>query len=269
MKKGFTLAEVLITLGIIGVIAALTAPALIQNAGSAKIGPTLAKAVTTFELANQNMINQVNAPNINAIAGKDTGVYISGLSNFMKVSVYNDSGSSLYKNLLKDYNGAEYSGGGSQIYANDINNALSKGTYAMTRDGLLYVLSMRDLSNLKPQQQSNPNWMNGGSMIDLEAWQRYNELVAQNNTSEAGTVLIDINGKKEPNRIGKDAFVFILMQDGTLRPYGGNQWNTKTEADNKAYNWQNGTKDKCNETEVTSGWTCAGSIYENDLKVIY
>ena len=31
MKKGFTLAEVLITLGIIGVVAALTLPSLIQN----------------------------------------------------------------------------------------------------------------------------------------------------------------------------------------------------------------------------------------------
>ena len=39
MKKfGFTLAEVLITLDIIGVVAALTAPALVQNAGSAQIG---------------------------------------------------------------------------------------------------------------------------------------------------------------------------------------------------------------------------------------
>ena len=31
MKKGFTLAEVLITLGIIGVVAAMTLPTLMQN----------------------------------------------------------------------------------------------------------------------------------------------------------------------------------------------------------------------------------------------
>ena len=31
MKRGFTLAEVLITLGIIGVVAALTLPSLIDN----------------------------------------------------------------------------------------------------------------------------------------------------------------------------------------------------------------------------------------------
>ena len=45
IKKGFTLTELLITLGIIGVVAALTAPALNINANNAKAGPALAKAV--------------------------------------------------------------------------------------------------------------------------------------------------------------------------------------------------------------------------------
>ena len=45
-KKGFTLAEVLITLGIIGVVAALSTPALIQHAASAKTGPSLARGIS-------------------------------------------------------------------------------------------------------------------------------------------------------------------------------------------------------------------------------
>ena len=52
MKKGFTLAEVLITLGVIGVVAALTLPNLLENTTTAQIGPKLAKAVTNFEQAN-------------------------------------------------------------------------------------------------------------------------------------------------------------------------------------------------------------------------
>ena len=56
MKQGFTLAEVLITLGIIGVVAALTAPALVQNAGNAKVGPTLTKVVPTLENAHEQML---------------------------------------------------------------------------------------------------------------------------------------------------------------------------------------------------------------------
>ncbi len=75
MKKfGFTLAEVLITLGIIGVIAAITLPTLMTDTQSAQIGPKLAKAVAMFEQANEAMLNENSvdtltdgdlAPNIN------------------------------------------------------------------------------------------------------------------------------------------------------------------------------------------------------------
>ena len=67
MKKfGFTLAEVLITLGIIGVVAALTAPALTKNTGQAKIGPTLAKFVNTFETATEQYMNDKNIDRLSA-----------------------------------------------------------------------------------------------------------------------------------------------------------------------------------------------------------
>ncbi len=56
-RKGFTLAEVLITLTIIGVVAALTAPALVNNAGFARVGPSLAKFVNTFEIATESMMH--------------------------------------------------------------------------------------------------------------------------------------------------------------------------------------------------------------------
>lgn len=284
-KKGFTLAEVLITLGIIGVVAALTAPALIQNTGSAKVGPTLAKAVTTFEVANQNMFNAIDVTGIKGIAsaaGKhgqtayNSSMYIDNLSNYMKMSAFTDaanttSGEKLYKDMLKNYNGATYTTGGSELYVHDLSSALaSNNSYAMTRDGLLYVIAMRDLGALIDEKNNEQN-ENGEYIINSASkfQEMYNRIMALNNPSEVGTVLIDINGKKEPNRIGKDAFVFVLMQDGSLRPFGGNKWSTKSDSDNKAYNWRNGTADKCNETEITSGWTCAGSVFENNLKVIY
>ena len=50
MKKrfGFTLAEVLITLGIIGVVAAMTIPTLIQNTNSAKFSAQFKKDISTL-----------------------------------------------------------------------------------------------------------------------------------------------------------------------------------------------------------------------------
>lgn len=53
LRRGFTLAEVLITIGIIGVVAALSTPAIMQNTQNAKIGPQLAKLSTTVETGIQ------------------------------------------------------------------------------------------------------------------------------------------------------------------------------------------------------------------------
>ena len=57
-KKGFTLAEVLITLGIIGVVAALTIPTLIQNYKKREVETSLEKIYTTVNQAikKQNLI---------------------------------------------------------------------------------------------------------------------------------------------------------------------------------------------------------------------
>ena len=56
-KTAFTLAEVLITLGIIGVVAALTLPSVIQ---SYKEKETVAKLKKTYSILNQAMANAVN-----------------------------------------------------------------------------------------------------------------------------------------------------------------------------------------------------------------
>lgn len=56
-KTAFTLAEVLITLGIIGIVVALTLPSLIQ---SYREKETVAKLKKTYSILNQAMVNAVN-----------------------------------------------------------------------------------------------------------------------------------------------------------------------------------------------------------------
>ena len=51
MKKAFTLAEVLITLGVIGVVAAMTLPSLIQKHNEKVIVTQLKKVYSTFSQA--------------------------------------------------------------------------------------------------------------------------------------------------------------------------------------------------------------------------
>ena len=95
MKKfGFTLAEILISLGIIGVISALTMPTLFTNTSNAKIGPTLAKAVSAFEQANMMMLNDAEAdsledagmlsPDDNMMQDGIMIPYLDRLQNFLK-----------------------------------------------------------------------------------------------------------------------------------------------------------------------------------------
>lgn len=65
MKKfGFTLAEVLVTLGIIGVISALVLPTFTSSTQRAKIGPKLAKAVSVFEQATQAVLDDAESDSI-------------------------------------------------------------------------------------------------------------------------------------------------------------------------------------------------------------
>lgn len=58
MKKAFTLAEVLITLGIIGVIASMTLPALIQKNNEKQIVVKLKKVYSMLQQAQLNITNE-------------------------------------------------------------------------------------------------------------------------------------------------------------------------------------------------------------------
>ncbi len=57
-KNGFTLLEVLITISIVGIIAALSMSALVKNTNKAHIGPSLAKFVSSFENAAGQLIQE-------------------------------------------------------------------------------------------------------------------------------------------------------------------------------------------------------------------
>ena len=62
MKHAFTLAEVLITLVIIGVIGALTVPSLIQNTQKQEYVSALKKAYSTLSQAAQQIITEEGSP---------------------------------------------------------------------------------------------------------------------------------------------------------------------------------------------------------------
>ena len=238
MKKGFTLAEVLITLGIIGVVAALTAPSLVQNAGNAKTGPTLSKVAATIENANEQMLHDMEA---------------TDLQKALKVRVADDSHDAAvqanfntrlkYFELLTDYvQGSTFDKEGypdSHIKAYD-----DSGEWHVT-----YYFRFADNIDVGIGSNIEISYTNKGSF-----------------KGQFFDMLVDINGmKKEPNTLGKDVFCFILDNNGNLIPYGGKV--TKFLGSESDYNTEG--IEQCNEDGVGYGFSCTASIFENNLKVIY
>ena len=191
MKKiGFTLSEALMTLGIIGVVAAFSAPALIQHVGSSRIGPSLGKARNTFENATQMMLSERRLSNLNQINN-----WIGQIPQFMRVVV--------------------------------------DGNTLFTEDNMSYTITDLD--------------------VDFE-----------NIPNAINTVTIDINvARTERNHgqgiMGINQFMFILLEDGSLKPVGGR---------GSGLLWSD-EENGCNARSVGNARTCAGSIFENDMRVIY
>lgn len=237
-KNGFTLAEVLITLGIVGVVAALTAPALVQNAGSAQTGPKLAKAVSTLEVATEQLLLDESAGKVSSLG--DNQEFAEKLTNHMKISLYDDDGSKYGES--GDIKPTAYDGG---TLVDNIGRygTLNDSVKYITKDGMIYMFTKIAASNgVKPHKD----------MI--------------------GQVFIDINGEAGPNSMGKDLFAFGWYNDGTLKPVGSQEWSDDTETNdvvrwNSDYAGGNGSY-TCKNSN-TNGYTCAGSIFENNLKVIY
>lgn len=92
MLKGFTLAEILITLAVIGVIAVTTLPSLNTKVSDSQVGPALMKAINTLENANSlaiktnnvRRLDQLDAKYFNAVG--DNLAYTSKSATVIKTS---------------------------------------------------------------------------------------------------------------------------------------------------------------------------------------
>lgn len=242
-KNAFTLAEILITLGIIGVVAALTAPSLVQNAGNAKIGPTLQKTVSTLENANRQLMVEKEASSLSGALDTD----IKDFSN-------NTAAAEKYAEAVSNYiQGSSYELV-SKVHVDKYNEKVN-GDY--TNQWVLHIGNVdvrinSEVKNTATVSNATRIVVDKGSFIGPY----YNCLA------------IDINGyKNSPNAKGKDIFYFVLDDSGKIFPVGGK---THMYYVNQTKEFYQTDGSRCNETAVDSGGSyCAGSIFDNNLKVIY
>ena len=230
-KQGFTLAEVLITLSIIGVVSALTAPSLMSSFQKSKVGPSLKKFMNTIETANQHILTDEGSDTLSGAIGE---------------------GGYSYTHILGKYVKGQYVGEGiTDIDANAKTPTYYNGTNAPT-----------------------PTWVfqfNDGSSMAKASGLNVPTGTVPANSSYKGVYdstpyYYDINGfQNEPNRLGKDIFVFIIDDSGTVVPYG-------SRIANKIYGidyWNTPSGCPPTPSSVSNGSACAGSVIDNDGKVVY
>ena len=231
-KKGFTLAEVLITLGVIGLVAALTLPSMYNNYQKALIGKTLARSV---ELVEQGMLNIRQEAQLNS----ETGDTFETLSSIKK-SDLGLSGSS---------------------YITD-----SNAFYNSTKSFLGIENSDYDVTNISAFAGNLDT--NLKSLYTAYKFNKLNAIVAfqiktgttTSNDSIISRVIIDANGAAKPNTFGKDVFIFGLTNSGTLIPAGTQKY---ADFDSKI------PADGCSGSSVGNGTACAARVMADKWEIKY
>lgn len=206
MKNGFTLAEVLITLGIVGVVASMTLPTLNNNvqkqtyeAGAKKAYNVISNAVSMY------MVDQ-------------------GVDDLSETPLYNNQDGlrafvNKYFRVTVDCGNRYYNSNGASCFAKDLYSLDRSAKSDLTKGQCMWVVMVADGMAM---------CFDSGPMEDAAAGEDTNGdgVVDENDkvTSESwgfkdGTPLIievDINGPNGPNIGGRDVFAFKVDRHGNV-----------------------------------------------------
>ena len=182
-RCAFTLAEVLITLGIIGVVAALTLPTLIQNHQKQVYVTGLKKAYSNIQNAfSKAMLDEGVTEWRQSECYSNVALYDCTLASEGKDANILDNSNNCLNNLQKQFKGSETT-------TPDWGTKFFSARYLMaftTSDGMIYNLDSGSIS------YNN----------DAFGW-----------NLGFGIFIVDVNGKKGPNKFGRDKFVFEVDYD--------------------------------------------------------
>lgn len=184
--KGFTLAEVLITLGIVGVIASLTMPALMTNVQKNQIGPSFAKAVNSLENSMRYLLASQDARKLDTVcSGK--------MRDCLKMAMHG---------TVTTANASYRTPTGTAYTALDS----IKGNAFLTQDGIEYIVADGEGAD-----NGYDSFMNAPD--NEKYYGKYRK------------VYIDINGSaKNPNILGRDLFIVLVDLYGFVIPFGGKEY---------------------------------------------
>ena len=219
MKNGFTLAEVLITLGIIGIVAAMTMPTLIANYQKKQTSAQLKKAYSTFaQILLQSQYENENSSNW--VTTEPSSSYDENLAYF-------NTYWAPYLKVIK-------------ICKTMAECGYNIDGYASVADRKNYVYY--------GQYDNVPGFIYGdGTYAYIRP---YNAQSTEDNRYKLQLISIDLNGAKRPNTIGKDVFQFeINTSKGTIKGFGVADTCTKEKINNNKENAR-----ACGGKILSDGW---------------
>lgn len=180
-KSAFTLSEVLITLGIIGVVAAMTLPTVINHHKERVTINKVKKIYSTFSQALLLSIKDNGPANEWNVGNGDNSTTAVEITNYLKpyLKVLKDCGTAL--GCLEYTQKAKYLNGSTHPYNYDTSNKF-------------YKMILQDGSYI---------WIRGPLNL-------YCNSSEGGNSNTCGVVYFDINGGKQPNTIGIDIFGLLI-----------------------------------------------------------
>lgn len=198
MKRGFTLAEVLITLGIIGVVAAITIPVLINQTKDAEYATAYKKAYSIFSNAFAN-VKHDNGDSVKALCSENTGRTLAGSKCI----------SDAFKSYLKVAKDCETGN------SNDCTNFYTNSSNLNGDNTFTTIISSRSATN-------TTFVLNDGSVVSFDFAGGDNNCNSNpDDTPECFTIIVDTNGNKGPNKLGLDINPINALPD-RLVPIAGN-----------------------------------------------
>ena len=242
MKKGFTLAEVLITLGVIGVVAAMTLPILVQNYQKMVWVNQLKKSYSVLEQGFQKMMADEEVDNL-----MDVSIF-SSLKNDCTFGYSSEECKPFNDGLKKYFKGDYVKVGHAECFLWDKNfcDENQDDVYLHMPDGITVLFNFVPSSRFASVCEIIKS--NGGHMC-----------------YSVGNVWLDINGDRGPNQYGRDIFNFSISNNGKLYGIGGKDWYLFDNFGSlSGYTIGKNCTDKNGD-----GSACTGYIIENGWKMDY
>lgn len=248
-KKAFTLAEVLITLGIIGVVAAMVIPVLIQNSQKAQYVTSLQKTYTTLSQAFAKYAADNGCVGDMACTGLFSDTIANNITkwddfvtNYLKMSK-NCSAMTTPDCFAPSYKLVNYNG------TINPNATTTSGRYQIILNDGTSVSFSSQADNC-----ANTPAFGGGLCTQL--------------------IMVDVNGYKGPNILGRDLFsnIALTKNKGILGWNGSTAYADATCAGWVGCKWSNPSADYyfyCGTAAPSNGEGCFSRVFEENWQMNY